>query len=164
GKHPPFVYWPAEEVDSIADALGKVIQGDASASGIELRFRRRSGERIEVLFQVTPLKDSFGNVTGWVSSASDITQRKRAEVRLAAEHAITRILANAQSLDEAAPGMVQVLLDSLEMDFGAFWVLDQKRGFLHASVMTLRNQSPPLRGFLEESRRFSFTQGESLPG
>jgi PAS domain S-box-containing protein len=164
GKHPPFVYWPAEEVDSIADALGKVIQGEASASGIELRFRRRSGERIEVLFQVTPLKDSFGNITGWVSSASDITQRKRAEVRLAAEHAITRILANAQSLDEAAPGMVQVLLDSLEMDFGAFWVLDQKRGFLHASVMTLRNQSPPLRGFLEESRRFSFTQGESLPG
>jgi PAS domain S-box-containing protein len=164
GKHPPFVYWPAEEVDSIADALGRVIQGDASAGGIELRFRRRGGERIEVLFQVTPLRDSFGNVTGWVSSASDITQRKRAEVRLAAEHAITRILANAQSLDEAAPGMVQVLLDSLEMDFGAFWVLDQKRGVLHASVMTLRNQSPSLKGFLEESRRFSFTQGACLPG
>src|SRR2546425_7403939 len=29
--------------------------------------------------QVTPLKDSFGNVTGWVSSASDITERKRSE-------------------------------------------------------------------------------------
>jgi len=85
-----------------------------------LRFRRRLGERFQVLLQATPLKDSYGNVTGWVSSVSDITERKRAEVRLAAEHAITRILANAPSLAEAGPGIVQVLLDSLEVDVGTF--------------------------------------------
>jgi PAS domain S-box-containing protein len=164
GKRPPFVYWPLEEVDAITEALGKFIQGEAPASGIELRFLRRGGERIEVLLQVTPLRDSYGNVTGWVSSASDITQRKRAEIRLAAEHAITRILANAQALNEAGPGIVQVLLDSLEMDFGALWVLDPRRGVLHPEVTILRNQSAPLKVFLEESRRLSFAPGVNLPG
>ena len=127
GARPPFLYWPREEIDAITDALGKVIAGSAPAGGLELRFRRRNNERIDVLYQVTPLKDNYGNVNGWVSSATDITERKRAEIRLAAEHAITRILANAQSLDEAAPGIVQVLLDGLETDVGALWLVDPKR-------------------------------------
>jgi PAS domain S-box-containing protein len=164
GKKPPFVYWPAEATEGIADALGKVIQGSTPASGIELRFRRQNEQRFDVLLQVTPLKDSFANITGWVSSASDITARKRAEVRLAAEHAITRILANAQTLEEAAPGIVQVLLDALEVDIGTLWVLDQKRELLHHSVTNLRASSPPLKSFLEEGRRLSFAPGKSLPG
>jgi PAS domain S-box-containing protein len=165
GAKPPFIYWPQAERDAITEALGKVSQGETPAGGIELRFGRRNGERIDVLLQVTPLRDSFGNVTGWVSSASDITQRKRAEVRLAAEHAITRILANAQSLDEACPGILQVLLDSLEMDFGAFWTLDPKLETLQPSLMNLRKSSPSLKQFLEESRRLSLCAGsESLPG
>ena len=164
GVRPPFVYWPEDAIDEITSALGKVIQGSTPASGIELPFRRRNGERFAVLLQVTPLKNSFGTVTGWVSSASDITQRKRAEVRLAAEHAITRILANAQSLAEAAPGIVQVLLDGLEVDIGALWVLDVKRHMLHPSIMIPRARSPALKGFLEESRRLSFPMGASLPG
>ena len=161
---PPFVYWPPDEVDMITAALGKVVQGRAPASGLELRFRRRNGERIDVLLQVTPLKDSFDNVTGWVSSASDITERKRAEVRLAAEHAITRILASSRSLDEAAPGIVQALLDALEVDFGALWVVNAERQVLQPSVMSLRTSSRALRLFLEESRCLSFAPGAGLPG
>jgi PAS domain S-box-containing protein len=128
GAHPPFAYWPPEEVDTISEGLGKFLDGSAPASGVELRFRRRDGERFHVLVQVTALKDSFGNVTGYVSAASDISERRQAEIRLAAEHAITRILANAQNLEEGAPGILQVLLDSLEVDFGALWVVDPKHG------------------------------------
>jgi PAS domain S-box-containing protein len=164
GARPPFSYWPPEEIDAITEALGKVIEGEVPAGGLELRFRRRNNERIDVLFQVTPLKDSFGNVAGWVSSATDITERKRAEIRLAAEHAITRILANAQSLDEAAPGIVQVLLDGLETDVGALWIVDPKRPLMHAAIMNQRSFTPPLQHFVEESRRFSFAPGVGLPG
>src|SRR6266702_905401 len=165
GQRPPFVYWPPEEIEAITDALGKVVQGGNNpATGIELRFGRRNQERLDVLLQVTPLKDSFGNVTGWVSSASDITERKRAEVRLAAEHAITRILANALTLHEAAPGIVQVLLDALEVDIGMLWVVDPKRELLQHSLTNLRTSTPALKSFMEESRRLSFAPGDSLPG
>src|SRR6266581_3137076 len=163
-QRPPFVYWPPEEFDAITEALGKVVQGGNPAGGIELRFRRHNQERLDVLLQVTPLKDTFGNVTGWVSSASDITERKRAEVRLAAEHAITRILANALTLHEAAPGIVQVLLDALEVDIGTLWVVDPKRELLQHGLTNLRTSTPALKSFMEESRRLSFAPGESLPG
>src|SRR5437899_1162490 len=164
GKRPPFVYWPPESIEAITDAFGKVIAGNMPVGGMELRFRRRDEERIDVLLQVTPLKDTFGDVTGWVSSASNITERKRAEVRLAAEHAITRILANAQTLDEAAPGIVQALLDALEVDIGTLWIVDPKREVLHHAVTNLRAPTAPLKLFLEEGRRLSFAPGQSLPG
>jgi PAS domain S-box-containing protein len=164
GARPPFLYWPAEEIDTITEAMSKVVEGKSPASGIELRFCRRNGERFAVLLQVTPLKDTFENITGWVSSVSDITERKLAEIRLAGEHAITRILANAPSLDEAAPGIIQVLLDSLEVELGTFWVVDSKRQLLHPLITNLRNQTPGLQRFLKESRRLSFSADKSLPG
>src|SRR5262249_14849371 len=164
GKRPPFVYWPPESIESIADALGKVIAGNMPVGGMELRFRRRDEDRIDVLLQVTPLKDGFGNVTGWVSSASNITQRKRAEVRLAAEHAITRILASAQTLDEAAPGILEVLLDALEMDIGTLWVVDTKRELLQHATTTLRISTEPMKLFMEEGRLLTLARGVGLPG
>jgi PAS domain S-box-containing protein len=163
-RKPPFVYWPTEDIEAIATALENVIRGNAPASGTELRFRRRDSERIDVLLQATPLKDAFGNVTGWVSSVSNITERKRADMRLAAEHAITRILANAQSLDEAAPGILQVLLDSLEVDIGTLWMADPKRGELLPVLMNLRSNSPELQRFVQENRRLSFAAGDGVPG
>jgi PAS domain S-box-containing protein len=164
GARPPFVYWPPDAIDLITNAFANVVQAGSPPGGLELPFCRRNGERLDVLVQVTPLKDSFANVTGWVSSVSDITARKRAEVRLGAEHAITRILANAPSFKEAAPGIIQVLLDGLEVDFGALWVLDPKRAMLEASVVNLRIPSPRLQKFLEEVRRLSFSSGQGLPG
>ena len=164
GARPPFLYWPAEEVDTITDAMSQIVQGESPATGIELRFCRRNGERFAALLQVTPLEDSFHNITGWVSSVSDITERKLAEMRLAGEHAITRILANAQTLDEAAPGIVQVLLDSLEVEVGAFWLVDEKHHVLQPVVMNLRSQTPGLQAFLKETRRLTLASGKCLPG
>ena len=164
GARPPFVYWPPEEGETITKALSKFAQGKAPAGGVELRFCRRYGDRFDVLIQITPLRDAFDNVTGWVSSVLDITERKRAEVRLAAEHTITRILANAQSLDEAVTAIVQVLLDSLEMDLGALWVVDAKQPGLKPAVLSLRAPLPSLTAFIEATRRLAFPPGSSLAG
>ncbi len=164
GARPPFCYWPTAEVEAITESLGGVVRGDAPASGMELRFQRRGGALLEVLLQVTPLRDAFGTITGWVSSATDITERKHAEVRLAAEHAITRILANAQNLDEAAPGIIQVLLDSLEMEIGTLWWLDDRRQQLDSLFMSSRSLAPELKRFVQESRRRNFGRAEGLPG
>lgn len=93
GTRPPFAYWPPEDIPALTEALGKVVRGDSPAGGLELRFRRRNGEHFDVLLQITPLRDSFGNVTGWVSSASDISELKRAqaELRRARDELETRV-------------------------------------------------------------------------
>jgi two-component system sensor histidine kinase UhpB len=92
------------------------------------------------------------------------SQRRRTEETLKVEHAITRILANAQSLEEAAPGIVQLLLEGLEVDIGLFWLADTKHQVLHPAVMSLRRPSVPLQAFLAETRGLSFPPGPSLPG
>src|SRR5262252_4947316 len=91
-------------------------------------------------------------------------QRRRTEESLKVEHAITRIMANASSLEEASPGIVQLLIDGLEVDFGGLWMLDVKRQVLEPFVLSLRVPSPQLQTFLQESRRLSFSLGTGLPG
>jgi two-component system, NarL family, sensor histidine kinase UhpB len=86
GAKAPFPYWPDEEVGNITRSMEKVIQGSTSADGFELRFCRNSGERFDVLVLVTALRDSFDNVSGWLSSITDITQRKKAEAELRRSH------------------------------------------------------------------------------
>jgi PAS domain S-box-containing protein len=164
GARPPFAYWPPQQLENITEALAKVIQGSAPAEGLELIFRRRTGELINVLLQITPLKDGFGNVTGWVSSTSDMTERKRAESRLAGEHAITRLLAHAQSLEEAAPAILGRLLESLETDFAALWVPEPKGPLLHVAVMQARVFSPGLHSFQQAGAGLQLSIGASLPG
>jgi PAS domain S-box-containing protein len=164
GAKPPFAYWPPEHVEFITGVLGSVIQGKAPPGGIELPFLRNTGERIHVLLLATPLKDDYGNVAGWVSSVSNISLRKRAERRLAAEHAVTRLLAQAPSLDEAGPEMLRVLLEGLDADCGAFWVPDPNRQILAQSALLARSTSPELELFLESSRHREVSRGAGLPG
>lgn len=164
GAHPPFVYWPSEDVESITNELGKLIHGHAPSGGLELRYRRRTGELLSVLVQVTPLRDAFGNITGWVSSNSDITERKRAEARLAAEHAITRLLANAPSLDLASPGILHALIEGLEADVGGLWIPTEHGKELCLSAMNGRDSSTELRNFIQASQLLLLKPGMGLPG
>jgi PAS domain S-box-containing protein len=166
GARPPFVYWPPDQSEVISAALGRVATSQPGpAPALELRFRRRNGERLEVLFQVTPLLDSSGQITGWVSAASDITERKRAETRLAAEHSITRVLARSHSLDDAGPEIVQMLLDGLEADLGALWIVQPKQPqSLRSGCLAMRAPGAALRTFLEQNRRLTFALGAGLPG
>lgn len=163
GAHPPFLYWPPDELEAITQAFANVLRGGSPAGGLELRFRKRSGERLDVFLQITPLRDAFGNITGWVSSVSDITERKRARVRLAAEHTITRLLAGAQSLEEAAPAILEALVDSLEADAGVLWVPEAEET-LHAAAIHLSGSTPPLEAFKAVICSVKFATGVGLPG
>ncbi len=86
GCKAPFAYWPAEEVETITSAMVHVAEGRLPADGFELRFCRRNGERFDVLVLVTALHDTFDNVSGWLSSITDITERKKAEAELRRSH------------------------------------------------------------------------------
>src|SRR6267142_2084950 len=48
-------------------------------------------------------------------------QRRRTEETLKIEHAITRVLAGSESLEDAVQQIVHLLLDGLGVDVGAFW-------------------------------------------
>lgn len=81
GATPPFVYWPPEEHERISRTFQEVLKGSAPSEGLQLRFRRKNGERFEAFLLVSPMKNSRGEVIGWISSVGDISGRKESERR-----------------------------------------------------------------------------------
>lgn len=164
GSRPPFVYWPPESADTIAEALASLAAGDAPPAGVELRFCHRQGRRFEVLLQGTPLRDDHGNPVGWAFVITDISDRKAAEVRLATEHSITRILAQANSLDEAGPELLQALLQGLQLDLGMLWRVDAETGLLRPRGFRLARDHPHIDAVARDSCLIGFARGVGLPG
>ncbi|HEY9249102.1 MAG TPA: PAS domain S-box protein, partial [Rariglobus sp.] len=71
-----------------------------------------------------------GRVVRVQGSFQDITERKLAERRLATQGAVSRVLASAESMDEAAPLILGAVADAEGWDFGALWELDEEIGVL----------------------------------
>lgn len=79
GRLPPMPYWLPEEHEATLAAHHMSLAGQSPNEGVELRFRRKNGERFDVLIYEAPLINAEGRQTGWMGSVVDITERKRAE-------------------------------------------------------------------------------------
>jgi PAS domain S-box-containing protein len=125
--------------------------------------RRKDGTHIDVSLTVSLIKDSEGRIIGAAKSARDITERKRAEQRLAAQHAVTRVLAETTTLYEAIPNILQAICESLGWAMGLFWLVDrQGKVLLCEEVWHLPGVA--ISEFHGASRGFTFTAGVGLPG
>ena len=99
GKTAPFPYWPRDGYPEMQRQLDMTLRGKAPSSGFELRVRRKDGSIFHARLYVSPLIDSSGRQTGWMSSMTDITEPKRAREELAAAH--ERFTTVLESLDAA---------------------------------------------------------------
>jgi PAS domain S-box-containing protein len=93
----------------------------------------------------------------------DFTDRKREEARLAAQHAVTRVLAEAPTLAKATPRILQAICEGLGWSMGSIWRLDSKRGLLHC-IENWHSRSTEVREFDRETRIRTFALGVGLPG
>jgi PAS domain S-box-containing protein len=96
--------------------------------------------------------------------ATDITERKLHEKRVEAEHAVTRTLAEAHSLAEAAPTIIATVCDSLDAQIGELWLPDETNETLYCALTSGVEQDERWQQFAEESRKFHFSYGQSLVG
>ncbi|MHB8654060.1 MAG: response regulator [Terriglobia bacterium] len=62
------------------------------------------------------------------AAARDITDRKRADQRLATGYAVTRVLAESLTLQSASPQVLQAICESLGWEMGVIWRIDEKEG------------------------------------
>ncbi|HXI61840.1 MAG TPA: GAF domain-containing protein [Pyrinomonadaceae bacterium] len=102
-------------------------------------------------------------VSGVVINSRDITERKRLERRLTVQFEAARILAEAKSLNDAAPKLLQMLCESLGWDLGQLWIVDrdvQKLRWLAGWQV----DSLVADDFAAASRGRLFSRGIGLPG
>jgi len=95
--------------------------------------------------------------------ASDVTDRKFQEARLAAQYAVTRVLAEAPTLASATPRILAAICESLSWSVGAIWRVDQKAKLLRC-VQTWHMPATQVPGFDRATRDETFSLGVGLPG
>lgn len=99
GQTPPYSYWPSEELEQHKRNIRMLLRGDIASLNSEVRVMHRDGRRLICRMYTSPLTDSEGSQTGWMTSVTDITEptRIREELAKAQERFITVL----QSLDAA---------------------------------------------------------------
>ena len=95
------------------------------------------------------------------SMRSGTGERQRYRRRIGAQYAVSRVLAGAHSLTEAAPEIMQILGDRLGWQMGVLWIV---RDTALRCESTWRSPTFPPSTFEESCRSASFSRGEGLPG
>lgn len=128
---------------------------------VEVAAHHRDGWELPVELAVSPAK--IGDAYIFSAFIRDITDRRRAERRLASQYAVTRVLAESATLEEAVPKIIQAIGVSLEWELGVFWRMDKAKGVLRCLDQW---QMPSLQAepFILATWEYVFARGEGLPG
>ena len=133
-----------------------------SWEGIELPGLHKTGREI-------PLEISFGEFAFdgrryFTGIARDISARKRAEARLAAQYEVTRALSESQDFRAAVPRILRAVCEALGWELGILWALDPEAGVLRFAE-SWRAPGAELGEFERVSSRRTFRRGEpGMPG
>ncbi len=128
---------------------------------VELHGLNKAGEEFPLELSLTTWKTKSG--TFYSGIIRDITERKRVERRLAAQHTVTHVLADSPSLREATPQILQAICTSLSWELGAIWSVEGTDGLLRCQEIW-HDPSINLAAFIRETFATSFASGIGLPG
>jgi PAS domain S-box-containing protein len=138
-------------------ATGK---GRVLGQRLELSAERRDGTEFPIELTITRIElNGAPMFTGYLR---DITERKKAENRLSAQYAVTRALAESNTISEGASKILQAVCESLGWEYGSLWTVDSSANVLRCSQTW---QSLGAEDEFESvSRESVFAPGIGLPG
>ena len=92
-----------------------------------------------------------------------LAQTKRSGRRLAAEYAVTRILAESATIKDAVHGVLRVVGENLDWELGMFWEMEKQNQRLRFVDLW---HAPDVEAaeFIKDSKDRTFTRGEGLVG
>ena len=98
-----------------------------------------------------------------VAIVRDITERKRAERRLAAQYAVTQVLVESPTLKDADAKILQVLCECLGWEVGGIWKVDRDANLLRC-LEIWHDPKTEAAEFVADSRQRTFAPGVGMPG
>jgi PAS domain S-box-containing protein len=98
-----------------------------------------------------------------VAAIRDVTEQKRNKRRQAAQHAVTRVLAESATLAEATPQLLQAICENLRWKIGEFWRVCDSTNLLRC-VETWHVPGLDAASFIEASRQIALAPGVGLLG
>ena len=128
---------------------------------LELSAQRSDGTEFPVELTITGIELKGAPMfTGYLR---DITERRKAENRLSAQYAVTRALAESNTISDGASKILQAVCESLGWEYGSLWTVDHRSNLLRCSQVW---QAPGTKAheFEIASHQLVFAPGIGLPG
>jgi PAS domain S-box-containing protein len=94
---------------------------------------------------------------------AELMQRERAERRLAAQYAVSHVLAEAPHFDAVSERILQIIAEHLQLDLGQLWCVDRTAGVLRRTA-AWRSPATGASEFETVSQQTAFARDEGLPG
>ena len=110
-----------------------------------------------------PVFDAERRFRGYRGIGRDITEHKRAEQRLRLEHAVTRVLADADSLGTALQGVLRTICETEGWDCGRYFGVDAGAGVMRMQESWSLGM-PEVERFIADSRQLVIKPGVGLVG
>jgi len=162
GRKPGHVLQGPGTDPGTVDAMRRCLARGEGFSAEVLNYHR-DGRKYWLAIEVQPIHDQHGQLTNFMAIEADITSRRQAQHRLAAQYLASRILAESPDLDQAAPKLLQTVCEHLERDVGALWCVDPQANLLRCGYLWAAD--PARTGpFCRQSRDMQFGSGQGLPG
>ncbi len=139
------------------------IEGGTAISHYETERIDKDGRRLDISVGVSPLRDGDGRIAGMVTIARDVTERRQAERRIAAQYAVGRVLSESPTVAVAFPRLLEVLGTTLLWDAALFWRVDASAKRLRCDADWFRVR-PGATRVVDACRGMTLRQGERLPG
>ncbi len=125
--------------------------------------RAPSGRKVWVSVSGEPIFDASGAFKGYRGVGRAITERKRAEQLQALEHAVSRSLADADSVTAAVQAAVRAICETEGWESGRYFRWDDNAHMLRfADAWGIPDDS--VQQFLAKSRELSYAPGVGLAG
>ncbi len=102
----------------------KVLEAHQPFKDLLLRRIGSDGEEHFVLVVGKPLFDAQGAFKGYRGVATDVTERTISVRRRAMTHAVTNVLAESASIEDAMPRVVRAICEAMGWAYGAHWHFD----------------------------------------
>jgi PAS domain S-box-containing protein len=134
---------------------------DTGSAELEGFLVRKDGRQVP--YHCTAHRLEFDGSPCVIGMGIDVSERLRTERRRYVRLAVPQLLAQAASLADAAPGVLQAIAEGLGWDLGVLWLADVPAQVLHCLAVW---QAPSVQAteFIETSRQQRFDPGVGLPG
>ena len=137
----------------------RIFNGETFAN-VETVRRRKDGTVVNVSVSAAAIYNSEGEAAGMVAMFADISERKRSELRQDIQKSVTVLLAEASSVEEVIPRVIQTLCEGLGWVAGARRIVAKDDGLMrHTEDWGLAE--PGIQLFLRQSAGRVDTTGEN---
>jgi PAS domain S-box-containing protein len=127
------------------DPFRELAEGQSDRYRTEKRYLRKDGEPVWTNLTVSLVRGEDAEPLFYIAMVEDVTERKRAVHRLMMQYAVSRVLAENPSFEEAIPQLLQTIGEGLNWSLGAFWRLDRPAGELRCEHVREREPADRLR-------------------